>query len=79
MDENLKQELKNYFLLFAAENSITEPEMEKLERVIHQFEIKNLEEVKEFCEYLIKKNLQNLTEDEIMEAVEKTGLFKKAD
>ncbi len=79
MDENQKKELKEFFLLFAAENSISEPEMEKLERVIHQFEVKNTEDVKEFCEYIIKKNLQSLTEDEIMEAVEKTGLFKKAD
>lgn len=78
MDEHLKKELKDYFLIFGAENSISEPDLEKLERVLHEFALKDLEEVKEICEYIITKKLQGLTEDEIFEAVEKSGLFKKA-
>lgn len=77
MDEHLKQQLKDYFVTFGAENSLSEPDMEKMERVIHHFSPQTMDEVKKICQAIVHENLKDWTEEEMIAALEKIELFKE--
>jgi hypothetical protein len=62
-----KKELLAFFEEFAAENSLDEAHLEKLERILHVLKPESMKQVKEICDYILQHKLQDLPEDEIID------------
>lgn len=75
MEEKFKKELKDFFLLFSARNSLSEVEMEKIERVIHSLAPKKTEDVEDICEYIVREKIWNQPEEDIVELLKKRKIL----
>lgn len=65
--EKLKKELVEFFLIFGAEQGLSEIDIEKLQRILHQLDPKNMKEVQDFSSYIVQNNLLDEPEEVVME------------
>jgi hypothetical protein len=62
-----RKDLLEFFLVYGAENGLDETHVEKLERILHVLKPKSMAAVKKICRGIIKHELQDLPEDEILD------------
>lgn len=75
MDKHFQKQLRDYFLIFSAQQGLNEAQLEKLERSLDDFDLTNLEDVKKISEFIIEKKLIDAPEEEVAEAIRKSGLI----
>ncbi len=71
-----KKELFEFFLEFGADNNLDETHVEKMERVLHIIKPKSMAAVKKFCKAIVKHQLQDLPEDEIIDYLKESKIVK---
>jgi hypothetical protein len=64
-----------FFEDFAAQNNLDEAHLEKLERVLHLVKPKSMGHIKTVCSFIVKHELQNLPEDEILDRLREDKMF----
>jgi len=74
--KNNKKELFEFFLEFGAENSLDEAHVEKIERILHMLKPNSMATVKKICKAVIKHELQDLPEDEIIDYLKESKLVR---
>jgi len=71
-----KKELFNFFLEFGAENNLDESHVEKIERILHVLQPETMTSVKKICNTILKHELQELPEDEIIDFLKESNIAR---
>ncbi len=65
--------LKEFFLIFGAEQSLSEAEVEKLERVLHEIQPKSLASIRKLSKKIVEAGIEK-PEDELVDLLKKNDL-----
>jgi hypothetical protein len=71
---NFQDQLDKFFLFFGAEQSLSEPDVEKLQHIVRQTEAKTIDQAEKVCRYVVEQKMMDWPEDEIVDAIRKAEL-----
>jgi hypothetical protein len=74
-ESDFKKKLPEFFLIFGAEQNLSESHIDKLEYMVHHFQPKTMTAVKKICNYIMAEKLIDKPEDEIIDIIKAAKLL----